>query len=89
MTTETTDTITIRFFARLREELGAEQLTVPAQPGLTTGQILAELARRGGPWAQLQGSQPVMIAVNQTMAKPSTAVQGGDEVAFFPPVTGG
>lgn len=89
MTTETTDTITIRFFARLREELDTEQLTVPAQPGLTTGRILSELASRGGPWSQLQGSQPVMIAVNQTMAKPSTAVQAGDEVAFFPPVTGG
>ncbi|MBW4935461.1 molybdopterin converting factor subunit 1 [Marinobacter sp. F4206] len=89
MTTETTDKITVRFFARLREELDTEQLTMPAQPGLTTGEILAELAGRGGSWSQLQGSQPVMIAVNQTMAKPSTPVQGGDEVAFFPPVTGG
>ncbi|MBW7472228.1 molybdopterin converting factor subunit 1 [Marinobacter sp. M216] len=91
MTTKTTDkdNITVRFFARLREELGTDQLTMPAQPGLTTAQILAELARRGGAWSQLQGSQPVMIAVNQTMAKPSTPVESGDEVAFFPPVTGG
>ncbi|MCK2150411.1 molybdopterin converting factor subunit 1 [Marinobacter alexandrii] len=85
----TADTITIRFFARLREELNTEQLTLPAQPGLTTGAILASLAERGGAWTQLQGEQPVMIAVNQTMAKLSTEVRAGDEVAFFPPVTGG
>ncbi|AOY89043.1 molybdopterin converting factor subunit 1 [Marinobacter salinus] len=85
----TTENITIRFFARLREELGTEELTISAQPGLTTGDILAELAGRGGAWAQLKGDQPLMIAVNQAMAKPSTPVQGGDEVAFFPPVTGG
>lgn len=85
----TTNTINIRFFARLREELDTEHLSIPAQPGLTTGDILTELASRGGPWTQLQGDQPVMIAVNQTMAKPTTPVNGGDEVAFFPPVTGG
>ncbi len=85
----TADTITIRFFARLREELDTEQLTLPAEPDLTTGAILATLAERGGAWAQLQGDQPVMIGVNQTMAKLSTQVQAGDEVAFFPPVTGG
>ncbi|MGC8119979.1 molybdopterin converting factor subunit 1 [Marinobacter sp. VGCF2001] len=81
--------ITVRFFARLREELGAEQLTLPASKDQTAGDLLAELARRGGPWAQLQGDQPVMIAINQAMAKPSSAVKAGDEVAFFPPVTGG
>lgn len=85
----TTETLTVRFFARLREELDTESLEMPASPDLTTGDILAELASRGGPWTQLQGDQPVMIAVNQAMAKPSTPVKAGDEVAFFPPVTGG
>ncbi|QSP95865.1 molybdopterin converting factor subunit 1 [Marinobacter salinisoli] len=85
----TNDTITIRFFARLREELDTEQLTFPAAPGLTAGDILSELAQRSGPWAQLDGDQPVMIAINQTMSKATAPVQPGDEVAFFPPVTGG
>ncbi|WP_286221669.1 MoaD/ThiS family protein [Marinobacter apostichopi] len=85
----TADTFTVRFFARLREELDTEKLTLPAEPGLTTGAILASLAERGGAWGQLQGKQPVMIAVNQAMAKLSTEVRAGDEVAFFPPVTGG
>ncbi|GGC69687.1 molybdopterin converting factor subunit 1 [Marinobacter halophilus] len=82
-------TLTIRFFARLREELGTESLQLPATPDQTVGGLLAELASRGGSWAQLQGDQPVMVAVNQAMARPSTPVNAGDEVAFFPPVTGG
>lgn len=85
----TDQTLTVRFFARLREELGTEQLTLPAEKNQTAGDLLAVLASRGGPWAQLQGTQPVMIAINQAMAKPAAAVKAGDEVAFFPPVTGG
>ncbi|AXS84192.1 MULTISPECIES: MoaD/ThiS family protein [Marinobacter] len=83
------NTITVRFFARLREELDTEQLVIEARPGLTAGDVLADLASQGGPWGQLQGDQPVMIAVNQAMAKPGSAVEAGDELAFFPPVTGG
>ncbi|KMQ73351.1 MoaD/ThiS family protein [Marinobacter subterrani] len=83
------NTITVRFFARLREELDTEQLAVEARPGLTAGDVMADLASRGGAWSQLQGEQPVMIAINQAMAKPGSGVQAGDELALFPPVTGG
>lgn len=82
-------TVTVRFFARLREELGTDSLKLSVTPGQTVGDVLSELASRGGAWSQLQGQQPVMLAVNQAMAKPATPVQPGDEVAFFPPVTGG
>ncbi|OEY66439.1 molybdopterin converting factor subunit 1 [Marinobacter sp. X15-166B] len=85
----TDQNLTVRFFARLREELGTDQLTLPAGKDQTAGDLLAALASRGGPWAQLQDGQPVMIAINQAMAKPGSAVKAGDEVAFFPPVTGG
>ena len=81
------NTITVRFFARLREELETEQLVIEARPGLTAGDVLADLASQGGPWGQLQGDQPVMVAINQAMAKPGSAVEAGDELAFFPPVT--
>ncbi|KPP99311.1 molybdopterin converting factor subunit 1 [Marinobacter sp. HL-58] len=81
--------ITVKFFARLREELDTASLTVEARPGLTAGQLLHDLAERGGNWAQLDGAQPVMIAVNQLMTKPDKTLHPGDEVAFFPPVTGG
>ncbi|SFR60768.1 molybdopterin synthase subunit MoaD [Marinobacter daqiaonensis] len=85
-----TDTITVRYFARLREELGtdSEVLALDAEQR-TAGDLLNTLAERGGPWRQLAGDQPVMIAVNQAMARPHTRVGPGDEVAFFPPVTGG
>ncbi|HET8848898.1 MAG TPA: molybdopterin converting factor subunit 1 [Marinobacter sp.] len=81
--------ITVRFFARLREELGTEHLDLNLPEGSTVADVQTELASRGGTWAQLTGSQPVLAAVNQAMAKPATPVRPGDEVAFFPPVTGG
>lgn len=87
MTTD--NTITVKFFARLREELDTASLSVEATPGLTAGALLHSLAEKGGAWAQLDGAQPVMIAVNQVMTKPDKPLQPGDEVAFFPPVTGG
>lgn len=82
-------TLTIRFFARLREELDTDSEVLPCEAGQTAGDLLQQLARRGGSWQQLAGDQPVMIAVNQAMARPGTPVKPGDEVAFFPPVTGG
>ena len=85
----TDKTITVKFFARLREELDTASLTVDAEPDLTAGRLLQNLAARGGNWTQLAGAQPVMIAVNQVMTKPDKVLQPGDEVAFFPPVTGG
>lgn len=83
------DTVTIRYFARLREELDTDGESLPCAGARTAGDLLAQLASRGGPWQQLAEGQPVMIAVNQAMARPDTPVQPGDEVAFFPPVTGG
>jgi molybdopterin synthase sulfur carrier subunit len=45
---------------------------------------------RGGVWATaLAQGRPIRVAVNQEMAEPSTTLRPGDEVAFFPPVTGG
>ncbi len=52
---------------------------------------LRELLRaRGSAWTQeLAADRAVCIAVNQEMAEPETVLRDGDEVAFFPPVTGG
>ena len=79
------------FFARLREDLGtnAEELALP--PGVATVAALrAHLAARGGAWGTSLGQgKAIRVAVNQEMAQPTTPVKSGDEVAFFPPVTGG
>jgi molybdopterin synthase sulfur carrier subunit len=52
--------------------------------------LRALLVARGGEWEQeLAPSRPVRAAVNQAMARGDTQVADGDEIAFFPPVTGG
>jgi molybdopterin synthase sulfur carrier subunit len=52
--------------------------------------LRSHLAGRGGTWAeQFTATRNLRAAVNQDMAGPDVPVQAGDEVAFFPPVTGG
>jgi sulfur-carrier protein len=81
--------IRIRYFASLREALGAGEEASVAD-GLTVGALRAQLVARGGAHAELlAGARPVRAAVNQTMATESAELSDGAEVAFFPPVTGG
>ena len=83
--------ITVVYFARLREALGtgSEQLTLPADVR-DLHSLRDMLIARGGAWAtELGGGRSVRAAVNQDMAQGDTRIKDGDEVAFFPPVTGG
>ncbi len=83
--------VTVVYFARLREALGkpSEQLALPADVRDLAG-LRRLLMGRGGAWSdELADSKPVRAAVNQDMAHGDTPVRDGDEVAFFPPVTGG
>ena len=84
-------TITLVYLARLREAFGVpgEQVLLPA--GIATVEALRSwLMRRGAVWAgELAVGRAVRIAVNHDLAAPDTALRDGDEVAFFPPVTGG
>jgi len=84
-------TVTLLYFARLRESLGLarEELVLPA--GVQTLQALrAHLAARGGAWAEeMAPARKLRAAVNQTLAQGDAPLKAGDEVAFFPPVTGG
>jgi molybdopterin synthase sulfur carrier subunit len=83
--------VTILYFARLREALGTgrEELALP-QGVSDLGGVRETLVSRGGAWAQeLAGSRNVRMAVNQDIAAADTSVKDGDEIAFFPPVTGG
>jgi molybdopterin synthase sulfur carrier subunit len=83
--------ITVLYFARLRETLGtgSEQIELSAKVGDLDG-LRALLVARGGAWAQeLAPGSAVRAAVNQDMARGDSRIADGDEIAFFPPVTGG
>jgi molybdopterin synthase sulfur carrier subunit len=83
--------IKILYFARLRERLGRheEWLELPAGVG-TVADLIGHLRTRGGLWAEFLGEgEMLMTAVNQELARPHTPLGDGDEVAIFPPVTGG
>ncbi len=82
--------VKILFFAGLRETLGvgSESMPLPAEIG-TVGALRDALAARGGVWSALVTTKNLRVAVNQQMVGLDAALRSGDEVAFFPPVTGG
>jgi molybdopterin synthase sulfur carrier subunit len=81
--------IEVRYFASLRERLGSDAETLAGHPA-TLAELRAQLVARGGVWAEVfGGAQPVLAAVNQEMANADQPLREGDEVGFFPPVTGG
>ena len=83
--------IRILYFASLRERLerDREELALPEAVADLAG-LIEHLRQRGGIWAEvLNGKQPVLMAINQEMARPADAIQDGDEIGLFPPVTGG
>jgi len=83
--------VKVLFFAGLRERLGVSGEDVELPAGVATlGGLRAHLAARGEPWtAALAAGKLLRMAVNQDMAGPDAPIKPGDEVAFFPPVTGG
>lgn len=85
-----TTKVKVLYFAGLREAVGqsGEELELPAGVA-TVGALRAHLAGRGEGWQALAAGRNVRAALNQRMAGAETAVAAGDEVAFFPPVTGG
>ncbi len=83
--------IRLRLFASLREltQWDDQWLEFPAEQ-MTLAELRGLLSERGETWsAALDPSRAIRGAVNQGMAKDTDVVRDGDEVAFFPPVTGG
>lgn len=87
----TTETVHLLYFAWLRERVGTaeERIALPVDVA-TVGDLIAWLRGRGpGHEAAFAVARTVRCAVNQQFAGPGTKLAPGDEVAFFPPVTGG
>lgn len=81
----------VHFFAELREQLGVDKLSLTLNdlPNPCLADLLTQLRSRDKNWDKHLANNNLLMAVNQQMVKPSYQIQAGDEVAFFPPVTGG
>jgi sulfur-carrier protein len=83
--------VKVLLFASLREKVGtgAEVVDLPDSASTVAG-LRLYLMQRGGAWQQvLSDMKVVRVAVNRDMAAAGAPLNPGDEVAFFPPVTGG
>lgn len=78
--------VTVKFFARYREVLGVDSLKVEGDFA-TVEDVRALLAQRDG--AEVLGEQNLMCARNEDLCQLDEPLVDGDEVAFFPTVTGG
>ncbi|MFQ3789697.1 cyclic pyranopterin monophosphate synthase MoaC [Halomonas sp. A29] len=82
--------VRVKFLAELRERLGISELTLPLDslPSTDVGGLKSALLKRDARFARLSEGR-ILCAVNQVMALDPTPITNDDEVAFFPPVTGG
>lgn len=81
--------VTVRYFAHLREAAGVEteEVELAGEPSLKD--LLDLLGGRDGSLGSLLGNRPLLCAVNQEYAVGEKSLKEGDEVALFPPVSGG
>ncbi|MGI9298218.1 MAG: MoaD/ThiS family protein [Gammaproteobacteria bacterium] len=81
--------VRLLFFGRLRERLQTSEETMSAEAA-TVADVLAVLRARGGVWGEeLDARRALGFAVGRRFARTNSPVQNGDEIAIFPPVTGG
>jgi len=81
----------VNLFASLREALGTGGLELELPENVLTVQQLAAylVEHQGADWAILQDTTRVLVAVDQSVATPLSSIAQAQEVAFFPPMTGG
>ncbi|MCH6565311.1 MAG: molybdopterin converting factor subunit 1 [Proteobacteria bacterium] len=83
--------INIKYFARLSENLESKGEEIEfGEQSKTVDAVIQLLVDRGEPWiTEFSAETKVLVAVNYEICQTDTQLKEGDEVAFFPPVTGG
>ena len=91
MIKEKTIKFKIIFFASFKELLDCSSMELKVNQGVTIADVCKVLTYKGNVWKEIftDPSRSVKIACNQQMAELDTVINDSDEVAFFPPVTGG
>jgi molybdopterin converting factor subunit 1 len=79
--------VTVRLFARLRDAAGDERLAIELSPGATVAAAVEAVVAGRPALAPLRAV--IQVAVNATHARPDRVLAEGDEVALFPPFSGG
>lgn len=78
----------VLFFAQTRELIGIDEIVVE-QDFATADALREHLSQKGDKWALALEKGKLLVAINQTLMPLESAIKSGDEIAFFPPVTGG
>lgn len=81
--------IRVLFLAQLREQLGIAELHVATERVVSIATLKQYLVASHPQWEQFLSNSKLLAAVNHQYVKTDLAIKSGDEVAFFPPVTGG
>jgi len=81
--------VQVLFFAQLREQLKTDQLQLDLATPCTIGDVQTKLLELNPHWENIMEGRTLLAAINQDMVSSDATVNNNDEVAFFPPVTGG
>ena len=81
--------IRVIFLAQLREQLGIQSMDVVCDQAKTLNDLKKNILLKNPSWSAAFNSPNLLVAVNHAYVKSNTELKDGDEVAFFPPVTGG
>ena len=81
--------IRVVFFASIREALDTASVELEITTPADIDSVIQALGQRGPMWLETLQQENILVAVNQTMTDQTFMLEDGDELAFFPPVTGG